>query len=435
MKAAERAILVGVDTPGATWPAEESLTELAQLADTAGAAVVGRVVQKRERPDPACYLGAGKLVQVQVICAAEGAEVVICDDELTPAQARNMEKILDARVIDRTQLILDIFAQRATSREGKIQVELAQLRHLLPRLMGRGVELSRLGGSGGGVRGPIGARGPGESKLETDRRRIRKRIADLGRDLETVRRRRERQRQGRREAELPTVALVGYTNAGKSTLLNALTGAGVMAIDRLFATLDPTIRRMDVGGGGAVLLIDTVGFIQKLPHTLVAAFRATLEEAIHADVLVHVVDAAHPRAAEQADAVFEALEQLGAAGRPLITALNKTDRLAAAGDRWEAVTAVRRSVAHSPRCVEISALTGEGLTELKEEIKASLPEPTVTWRFAIPYDRAAALSWVHEHGRVLSEDFAPEGVLVRAEMRRSLASRLGWAKKGGQAGE
>ncbi|HEX6971798.1 MAG TPA: GTPase HflX [Limnochordia bacterium] len=417
MHVSERVVLAAIDVPGARLGAEESLAELEALVRDAGAVVVGQLVQRRERADPVGYLGSGKQAEAQALIEATGADALVCDDELTPAQVRQLERAVGVRVIDRTQVILDIFARRARSREGKIQVELAQLKHLLPRLAGRGGELSRLGGG-------IGTRGPGESKLETDRRRIKQRIAALSRQLEEVRRRRARQRRERQSAGLPSVALVGYTNAGKSTLLNALTGADALAEDRLFATLDPTIRRLDLGEGEAALLIDTVGFVNKLSHELVAAFRATLEEAIAADVLVHVVDASQPRAQEQAEAVFEVLEQLGVAGRPLITVLNKADRVAA-----DAISGVD-GLGLGSQPIAVSALHGTGLSELRSAIRRALPERLQTWRFAIPLDRAADRSWVHAHGVVLSEDFSPEGVIIRAKMRPSLARRLEWAAVG-----
>lgn len=406
----ERAILVGLDVPGSLWRADESLEELARLAESAGAVVAGRVVQARERPDPAHYLGSGKVEEVKELCEAAGADLVIFDDELSPAQARNLEKALDVRVVDRTQLILDIFAQRARTREGKLQVELAQLRYLLPRLAGIGASLSRLGGG-------IGTRGPGETKLEVDRRRIRARMADLRRELEDVRRRRGVHREGRRSALAPVAALVGYTNAGKSTLLNRLTGAGAYADDRLFATLDPTVRQAPLPEGGeTILLVDTVGFIRKLPHDLVAAFRATLEEVRHADLLIHVVDLSAEDWYDQARAVFEVLEELGVMEKPIVTAYNKADRVSP--------EEAERAVARTPRSVAVSARTGLGLDELLREAGRAAPEPHVRWRFRVPYGEAGIVSWIHEHGRVEEEDFLEDGVQLEATLRRSLAERV-----------
>ncbi|NLK09030.1 MAG: GTPase HflX, partial [Firmicutes bacterium] len=314
----ELAVTVGLQLPNAgMMEAEESLLELKALAHTAGAKVVEMVVQNRKRPDAATYVGKGKLEEIKSLIGIHGVEVVIFDDELQAAQLRNIEEALDVKVIDRTQLILDIFAQRANTREAKLQVDLAQLRYLLPRLAGRGTALSRLGGG-------IGTRGPGETKIETDRRRIRERIARLEQEMDEIRSQRGLQRRSRSRRSVPVVALVGYTNAGKSTLLNRITGAGVFVEDKLFATLDPTIRRSALPSSGQpVLFVDTVGFIRKLPHTLVAAFRATLEEVVEADVLVHVVDATAYNVSAQMQAVFEVLEELSVAGRSLITVFNK----------------------------------------------------------------------------------------------------------------
>ena len=370
---AERAARVGLDTSSATgWDVEESLEELARLVDTAGGVVVGRVIQRKQKPDPAHFIGAGKAEEISLMAKAVGADLVVFDDELTPVQQRNLEEVIEARVIDRTQLILDIFAQRAATREGKLQVELAQLQYWLPRLTGKGAELSRLGGG-------IGTRGPGETKLEIDRRTIRSRIASIKRQLETVRQRRGTQRRRRREAEMPVVAMVGYTNAGKSSLLKALPGADAYIEDKLFATLDTTTRRFTLPGGQAVLLTDTVGFIQKLPHQLIMAFRATLEEVTEADVLLHVVDASHPKAAEHCRAVFEVLEELEASEHPTITAFNKVDLPGAQA-------AVDMLKAEYPRSLAVSALTGTGLQELAEFIEAELAPRRVRMEVALPYD-------------------------------------------------
>jgi GTP-binding protein HflX len=317
----ERAILVGLLRRGRPdVDPERALDELAALAEAAGAEVVGRVVQERPAPDPATFLGAGKVDALAGLCAALEADLVLVDNELTPAQLRNLEQRLQVKVVDRTQLILDIFARRARTREGQLQVELAQLRYLLPRLVGRGQALSRLGGG-------IGTRGPGETKLETDRRRIRRRIATLVRALEEVRRRRSRLRRRRARAEAPVVSLVGYTNAGKTTLFNTLTGEAARVSDALFVTLDPLIRRMRLDDGGTVLLTDTVGFIERLPYSLVAAFRATLEEIVDADLLLHVVDAASPERARHVRTVEEVLAEIGGTAVPRLLVFNKCDLL------------------------------------------------------------------------------------------------------------
>ncbi|HXF82747.1 MAG TPA: GTPase HflX, partial [bacterium] len=320
----ERAVLVGVH--GVDPGRDPEMEELARLAEAAGAVVVGTLVQHRTRPVPATFLGRGKVEELRALCRRVGADLVIADHELTPVQQRNLEDALGIKVIDRTALVLDIFARRAQTHEGRLQVELAQMTYLLPRLTGRGTALSRLGGG-------IGTRGPGETKLEVDRRRIRRRITDLRRQIAEIRRTRALQRAARREAQFPTVALVGYTNAGKSTLLNALTDAGVFVEDKLFATLDPTVRRVTLPNGRPALVVDTVGFISRLPTQLVAAFHATLEEVTEADLLVHVVDGSHPDRRAQMRAVREVLGQLGAADKPTVVAVNKTDLLPPAAVR------------------------------------------------------------------------------------------------------
>lgn len=409
LEAPERCVLVGLELADAQWDLEESLDELARLAESAGAEVVGRITQARSKPDPATYLGSGKVEELKALIHEAEASMVVFDDELTPAQARNLEKSLEIKVLDRTQLILDIFAQRARTKEGKLQVELAQLRYLLPRLAGIGTALSRLGGG-------IGTRGPGETKLEVDRRRIRSRMADIRRELADVMKSRAIQRRGREASLAPVCALVGYTNAGKSTLLNALTGADVYADDRLFATLDPTVRQAALPGGGSILLVDTVGFIRKLPHDLVAAFRATLEEVTEADLLVHVVDLSSPDWYDQARAVYETLDELGAAEKPMVTAYNKVDRV----DPVE-VAAV---LARTPHSAAISALSGEGLGRLLEVIQEALPETSVRATYVFPYSEAHVVSWVHQHGRVLREEYGADAIELEAELRQSLASRI-----------
>ncbi|MDQ7843601.1 MAG: GTPase HflX [Armatimonadota bacterium] len=403
----ERAVLIGVH--GENSARDPEMEELARLADSAGAEVVGTLVQHRRRPAPATFLGAGKVDELRVLCLRTDADLVIADHELTPVQQRNLERLLNRKVIDRTALVLDIFARRARTHEGRLQVELAQMIYLLPRLTGRGTMLSRLGGG-------IGTRGPGETKLEVDRRRIRRRITDLRREIAEIRRHRALQRRWRREAQIPTVALVGYTNAGKSTLLNALTDAGVFVEDKLFATLDPTVRRVTLPNGRAVLLVDTVGFITRLPTQLVAAFRATLEEVTEADLLVHVVDGSHPDWREQMRAVGRVLAELGAADKPTVVAVNKTDRIPPAD--------VRAILAEIGTGVAISALHQVGLLNLLREIALRLPEDLVTVRLTVPYNRAGTLSQIFEQGRVLRQEYAADGIRLEARLPRGQAERL-----------
>ncbi|MGD8237480.1 MAG: GTPase HflX [Armatimonadota bacterium] len=410
----ERAVLVALCRED---EANERLRELASLAVTAGADVVGRLVQPRNRPHPATYLGKGKLEELRALALSLGADIVVADDELRPAQLRTLSDTLDARVLDRSELILDIFAQRARSLEGKLQVELAQLTYLLPRLLGRGKEMSQIAATGRGASGPIGVRGPGETRLELDRRRLRHRMTVLRRRLEQVRQRRERERAGRGRSRLATVALVGYTNAGKSTLLNALAGADLETSDRLFETLDPTIRRADLGDGLQVLISDTVGFIERLPHHLIAAFRATLEEVVEAELLVHVVDAGSPTASEQMAAVREVLAELEAHERPTIVALNKCDLVADA--------ALPAGVTHEGESsVRISALRGTGLDELRKAIAARVSAALVAVTLHIPYDKMEMLSFSHAHGRVLSSRYEADKVVAEVEVEREVYGQL-----------
>jgi len=407
----QRAVLVAVALPQASgWTVEDRLAELRELALTAGAQVVGQFTQRRSEIDPATYIGKGKAAELAEYCRHWDADLVIFHDDLTPAQMRNLEKILDLPVIDRTQLILDIFAQRAQTREGKLQVELAQLTYNLPRLTGRGQMLSRLGGG-------IGTRGPGETKLETDRRRIRTRIGDLRRELARVARHRTVMRKQRQTREVPVVALVGYTNAGKSTLFRRLTGSQVLVEDKLFATLDPLTRRVTLPGGGpTVLVTDTVGFIHDLPHHLVAAFRATLEEVVQADVLIHVLDVSHPKAGEMSAAVNTVLYELGAAGKPTITALNKVDRL-----EGEVPAGLAASL---PSPVPISALHGDGVEELLETLARVLAEGRRRVAVTVPYSDLDLLTRAHREGQVLVEDYGPDGVYVEAQVSRALARKM-----------
>lgn len=399
----ERAFLVGLDS-------EESLSELARLAETAGAVVVGTMLQKKTRPDTATYIGSGKADELSLAVQAREADVVIFDDELTGVQTRNLEEVLrGVKVIDRTTLILDIFAQRAQSREGRLQVELAQMAYQLPRLLGHGVAMSRLGGG-------IGTRGPGETRLEMDRRRIRKRMSDLRQEIDELSGQRSLRRAKRQKNKVPVVALVGYTNAGKSTLLNTLSGAGVLAEDKLFATLDPVVRTVKMPAGGEFLLVDTVGFISKLPHTLVDAFRSTLEEALLADVLLIVSDGASEDMLHQHDVVLEVLASLGASEKPKIDVFNKADLPDA--DPSKLLGAI-----------PISAKTGEGLDELLECIRLELRGVSRPMKVVIPYAQGGLLAKIHRDGQVLSEEYAADGIEVCAmadeQLFGQLAAQLG----------
>jgi GTPase len=404
----ERAVIAAVRLPRQRrWEVDESLEELAGLAVAAGATVVQRMSQERETPTPGLYFGRGKIEEVAASAPEAGANLFISDDPLTPIQERNLSQALGMKVIDRTALILDIFAQRARTAEGKLQVELAQLTYLLPRLVGQWTHLERLGGG-------IGTRGPGETQLESDRRVIRRRVMQIERELEHVQTHRRLQRHGRRRAGVPIVALVGYTNAGKTTLINRLSGARLSAADQLFVTLDPAARLVEQGPR-PFILTDTVGFIRKLPHQLVAAFRATLEELKDADVLVHVIDASHPALEEHAAAVERILGELEVADRPMVLALNKIDRTEG-GRGLEALVARREGVA-------ISAATGEGLQELLKAIDAALPmEGTVTLR--IPHEDGASLALCYERGRVLARVDEPQHVIVDVQLPGSWLGSL-----------
>ncbi|NLP36728.1 MAG: GTPase HflX [Firmicutes bacterium] len=405
----EKAVLVGLDTPNAPWDIEETMQELAQLSGTAGAKAVAEIVQKRERPDTAYYVGKGKLEEIKIIVEETSADLVIFNDELSPSQIRNLENALEVQVVDRTALILDIFAQRAQTREGKLQVELAQLNYLLPRLAGKGSELSRLGGG-------IGTRGPGETKLEVDRRRVRKRIGDLKKEIEQVKKTRHLHRQSRQNIPLPIVTMVGYTNAGKSTLLNVLTDAGVLAEDKLFATLDPTTRQVKLPHGGRFLLTDTVGFIQKLPHHLVAAFRATLEEVLEADLLLHVVDAAHPQVKQQMAAVQAILNQLEAQNLPQLVVLNKMD-LPQAHQNFQQTQQL-------PDHVAVSALKRKGLDALLAKIETLLHREHERHEFFIPFTLTELLHLIRQYGKLEREEYLPQGIRVEAVLPRVWAKRI-----------
>ena len=395
-KVMTRAILVTADT--GEYDCNSSLDELSELARTAGAEEIARVVQKRDAYESATVIGEGKLEEVKELCGTLGAELLIFDCELTASQIRCIEDVTDVRVIDRTMLILDIFAGRAVSREGKLQVELAQLRYRLPRLMGVGASLSRLGGG-------IGTRGPGETQLETDRRHIRRRIDKLSAELKELEERRGYSRERRKKDSVQVGAIVGYTNAGKSTLLNLLTGAGVLAEDKLFATLDPTSRAIELPDGRSLLLVDTVGLIRRLPHHLVEAFKSTLEEAACADIIIHVCDASDPEAAEKADVTLKTLAELGASEIPVVTVLNKCDKL-------------EEDFPTDSSTVRISALKGEGIDRLLEVIAANLPETSRRMKLLIPYDKAGLTSVIRVNGKVFSEEYTESGISVDALVDR-----------------
>lgn len=397
-----RAILIGADT--GEYDAESSMDELSELAKTAGAEEPARVLQKREAYEPATVIGEGKLAEVKELCGSLGAELLIFDCELTASQIRNVEDETDVRVIDRTMLILDIFAGRAVSREGKLQVELAQLKYRLPRLMGIGASLSRLGGG-------IGTRGPGETQLETDRRHIRRRIDKLSAELKELEERRGYARDRRKKDSVQVGAIVGYTNAGKSTLLNLLTGADVLAEDKLFATLDPTSRAIELPDGRSLLLVDTVGLIRRLPHHLVEAFKSTLEEAACADIIIHVCDVSDPEAAEKADVTLKTLADLGAAEIPVVTVLNKCDLLT-------------ENIPEDDSTVKISAKKAQGIDRLLQVVAANLPETAKRMKLLLPYDKAGFTAKLRENGKVFTEEYTETGVLVDALVDQMLIKQM-----------
>ncbi|MEI7780216.1 MAG: GTPase HflX [Actinomycetes bacterium] len=406
----EQVVLIGVWTQGTLADAERSLAELARLAETAGSVVLEGVIQRRDRPDAATYIGSGKAREVHEIVIATGADTVICDGELTPGQLRQLEEVVKVKVVDRTWLILDIFAQHARSREGKAQVSLAQLQYMLPRLRGWGEALSRQAGG-------IGTRGPGETKIETDRRRIRDQMARLRKELAAMSTARETMRRQRRNSAVPSVAIVGYTNAGKSSLLNRLAGADALVEDALFATLDPTVRRAFTPGGHEYTITDTVGFVRHLPHQLVEAFRSTLEEIGAADVIIHVVDGSDEIPEEQISAVRGVLADMeGVDSIPELVVINKSDAADPA--------VIDRLLRRETNSVAVSAWTGAGLIELAARIEHLLPHPSVTVDTLIPYAHASLVALVHEHGEVLAEEHLESGTRIRAFVPEWLALRL-----------
>jgi len=420
----ERTFLVGVEVFGHTQllTLEDSLAELSLLADTAGLEVVGELTQKMERPNAVTFIGSGKVEELKALADDSLAQVVIFDDELSPRHQRELQKHLgeSVRVLDRTALILDIFAQHARTRDGQLQVKLAQYEYYLPRLTGQWTHLERQGGGGGGRSGSVGGvglRGPGETQLEVDRRSIRHDIAHIKDELEKVRAHRMRYRAQRKRSRIPTVALVGYTNAGKSTLLNRLAKADVFVANQLFATLDPTTRRIELPAGNQALLTDTVGFIQKLPTTLVAAFHATLEEIAESDLLLHVVDISHPNAMNQAEAVQQTLEEIDASHVPIITVLNKIDRLSDPDS-------ARRVVENFPQAVAISARTGAGIGDLLERIHNGLYETLTPTVVRLPYQQGQLISLFHEFGQVERLEHGRKGVLIQGRIPGRLVAQF-----------
>ena len=403
----ERVVLVGVSEQDGD-DADDSLSELAELVKTAGATVVGTLNQRREKIHPGTYVGTGKVAEIAELVESTGATGIVCDDELSPAQQKNLETYLDTKVMDRTLVILDIFASRATTSEGKIQVELAQLKYRLSRLSGLGKSMSRLGGG-------IGTRGPGEKKIETDRRLIRDRISKLSADLKDMKEHRDVQRSKRAKTSTPVAAIVGYTNAGKSTLLNKLTDAGVLSEDKLFATLDPTTRSMELPNGEKVLLTDTVGFIRKLPHNLIEAFKSTLEEAKYADIIVHVVDVSNPDYEQQMSTVYATLKQLGVEGKPVITLFNKCDVLPekpAAKDL------------HADYTYNISAIRGNGLEAFKECIQEIILKSRIRIERVFPYGEAGKIQLIRQFGQLESEEYTEDGIKVLAYVPKEIEGKL-----------
>jgi len=412
----ERVVLVGVWTEGTIKDAENSLAELKALAETAGSEVLEGLIQRRDKPDPATYIGSGKVVELKQVVMSTGADTVVCDGELSPSQLRQLEDKLKVKVVDRTALILDIFAQHAKSKEGKAQVELAQIAYLLPRLRGWGDSLSRqVGGRAAGGAG-IGGRGPGETKIETDRRRIRDKMAKLRREIAEMKISRDTKRQERRRFNIPSVAIAGYTNAGKSSLLNKLTDAGVLVENALFATLDPTVRKTQTSDGRIYTLSDTVGFVRHLPHQLIDAFKSTLEEVSESDLIVHVVDGSHPDPFEQIKAVRLVIDEIGGKDIPEIIAINKID----IADPNVIMEILRKE----PNSYAFSVRTGFGVEGLLHAIESSLPRPSVEINVVIPYDRGDLVHAIHERGEIFSEQYIAEGTSIHARVDGGLAQRI-----------
>ena len=405
----EKVVLVGVWTEGTSTDADNSIKELAALAETAGSTVMDALIQRRDKPDAATFIGSGKVREVREAVVATGADTVVCDGELSPAQLRTLEQKVKVKVIDRTALILDIFAQHAKSREGKAQVELAQMSYMLPRLRGWGESLSRQAGG-------IGGRGPGETKIETDRRRINDKMAKLRREIKEMKVSRDTKRSERRKKNIPSVAIAGYTNAGKSSLLNRLTGADVLVENALFATLDPTVRKNESADGRIYTLVDTVGFVRHLPHQLVEAFKSTLEEVSEADLIVHVVDGSHPDPFEQLRAVREVINEIGGGEIMEIIAVNKADVASP-----EILMEILRKESNA---YAISARTGYGIENLIRAVEAALPKPKVEIRAIIPFSRGDLVSAVHEQGEIISEEYLPEGTKLHAMVGGALARKI-----------
>jgi GTP-binding protein HflX len=412
----ERVVLVGVWITGNSQDAENSLAELAALAETAGSQVLEGLIQRRDKPDPATFIGSGKVRELRDVVIATGADTVICDGELSPGQLRQLEATVKVKVVDRTALILDIFAQHARSREGKAQVELAQMTYMLPRLRGWGESLSRQAGGRVGGGAGIGGRGPGETKIETDRRRIRDRMSKLRGELKEMKTARLTKRQERTRYAIPSVAITGYTNAGKSSLLNRLTGAGVLVENALFATLDPTVRKTKTKDGRVFTLTDTVGFVRHLPHQLVEAFKSTLEEVAEADLILHIVDGSHVDPFGQIAAVREVFAEIGAGDIREIIVINKADLADP-----EMLNEIKRREPHS---IVVSARTGDGIDELLELVTQELPKPKVLVEATIPYSRGDLINRIHMSGELLAEEHREDGTFIRARLDASLASQI-----------
>lgn len=405
----EKVVLVGVWTQGSALDAENSLKELAALAETAGSQVMEALIQRRDKPDSATFIGSGKVKEVREAVVATGADTVVCDGELSPAQLRTLEQKVKVKVIDRTALILDIFAQHAKSREGKAQVELAQMSYMLPRLRGWGESLSRQAGG-------IGGRGPGETKIETDRRRINDKMSKLRREIKEMKISRDTKRNERRRKNIPSVAIAGYTNAGKSSLLNRLTGADVLVENALFATLDPTVRKTQSADGRIYTFVDTVGFVRHLPHQLVEAFKSTLEEVSESDLIVHVVDGSHPDPQEQLRAVRQVINEIGGGEIMEIIAINKAD--------VSAPEVLMNLLRNESNAYAISARTGYGVDTLVKAIEVALPKPKVEINAVIPFSRGDLVSAVHEQGEIISEEYLPEGTKIHAMVGGALAQKI-----------